>query len=242
MRSTAKTQNGARACTVGIVVPLLDESANLDSLIRHLASCDADQVIIVDGGSSDGSWEALCSRRVDNRWCVIQSPRGRARQMNAGIARCRCDVVLFVHADTRLPRDAIGAIRRAILVGGRSWGRFNVSFDSGSLAMVIVAWFMNRRSCVTGICTGDQAIFVTRTDLASVGGIPDMALMEDVELSRRLKRLCRPCCLSLVVTTSDRRWRRDGVARTVCRMWWMRLRYWLGARPDSLAEGYRHVR
>ena len=233
---------GEPGCTIGIVLPVLDEAANLEHLIPHLASSRADQVVVVDGGSSDGSWEILEKATSVNRWVLVQSPRGRARQMNAGIAHCNCKVILFLHADTRLPRGAVDAVRHAVDEGGHCWGRFNVSFESRSRAMGVVAWFMNKRSCLTGICTGDQAMFATRQALARVDGFPDMVLMEDIELSRRLKRLGPPCCLSLPVTTSARRWQQDGLLRTMCAMWWMRMRYWLGAKPETLADGYRHVR
>jgi rSAM/selenodomain-associated transferase 2 len=242
MQPINKTRSERNLHTVGVVVPVLDEYSNLDAMLRQLAACDADQVVIVDGGSSDGSWEALRGTADGKRWLVLQSARGRARQMNAGADQCRCDIIMFVHADTRLPDDSVVEVRRALAATGRCWGRFDVRFHPGSPAMSLIAWFMNRRSCLTGICTGDQAMFATRDVLDSVGGVPDIALMEDIELSRRLKRVGRPACLELAVSTSDRRWRQGGVLATVCRMWWLRLRYWLGAEPGDLAREYRHVR
>src|SRR3989442_7993979 len=173
------------------------------------------ELIVADGGSADATC-ALAAPLVDS---VITAPRGRARQMNAG-ARCACgDVLLFLHADTRLPESADSLLASA-LVGERwVWGRFDVAIEGTHRLLCVVAWFMNRRSRLTGIATGDQAMFIQRDAFATVGGFPELPLMEDIALSRSLKCLGRPLCLSEHVTTSGRRWEERGVLRTIVLMW-----------------------
>jgi rSAM/selenodomain-associated transferase 2 len=192
-------------------------------------------VIVVDGGSSDAT-AALCAQWSDR---LIQAPRGRARQMNAGAACAQGDVLLFLHADTRLPDGAPGLVARALDTGAHAWGRFDVSIAGRSRWFPLIAALMNRRSRLTGIATGDQALFVRRETFHAVGGFPDQPLMEDVELSRRLRRLGRPACLHARVLTSGRRWEQHGVWRTILLMWRLRFLYWLGASPDKLARAYR---
>jgi rSAM/selenodomain-associated transferase 2 len=194
-------------------------------------------VIVVDGGSSDAT-KALAHPHADR---VIEAPRGRARQMNAGARLAAGDVFLFLHADTRLPEGADRAIAQALASGKRAWGRFDVRIDAGA-ALGVVARMMNLRSRLTGIATGDQAIFMTRAAFDAVQGFPDIALMEDVAICKRLKRVSPPACLREKVVTSARRWAQHGTLATIVLMWRLRLAFALGADPRSLARRYERPR
>jgi rSAM/selenodomain-associated transferase 2 len=220
---------------LSVVVPVLDEAETIADHLQSLAPLRAEgaEVIVVDGGSADDT----LARARPGADRVLTATRGRARQMNAGAEAAGGDVLLFLHADTRLPPAADARIREALAAGARAWGRFDVRISGGRL-LGVVATLMNRRSRLTGIATGDQAIFVTRAAFAAVGGYPDIPLMEDIALSRRLKRLSRPACLKAQVTTSGRRWERNGVARTILTMWRLRLAFFLGADPRALAVAY----
>lgn len=220
---------------LSVVIPTLDAADTLAWTLEGLAELRGrgHEVIVVDGGSTDGT-PAAAGGLADR---VLQGPRGRATQMNRGASAAGGDVLLFLHADTRLPAQADrlveAAIRRA------RWGRFDVRLSGPGPALRLVERLMNLRSCLTGIATGDQAIFVSREAFDRVGGFPPLALMEDVELSRRLKRAAgRPACVRPPVVTSSRRWERDGVARTVLVMWGLRLAYFLGVDPARLAAIY----
>jgi len=221
---------------LSIVVPALNEAGTIERLLERLQPLRqrGSEVIVVDGGSSDGT-PALAAAWVD---AVVAAPRGRAVQMNAGAARASAALLLFLHADTQLPPGADLRVQQAV-TRGAAWGRFDVRIDGRPRMLHVVAALMNWRSRWTGIATGDQAIFVTRTAFEHVGGFPVQPLMEDVELSRRLKRLGRPACLRDRVRTSGRRWEQRGVWRTIVLMWWLRWRYWRGESPQSLAEAYR---
>jgi rSAM/selenodomain-associated transferase 2 len=224
---------------LSIVMPVLDEAAEIEAALQALVPYRRRgvEVIVVDGGSSDSTPEL--ARPLADR--VIAAPRGRSLQMNAGAAAAQGDVLLFLHADTQLPENADGLVLDGLARSGsaihRTWGRFNVRFDGGGLLRVVAAT-MNLRSRLTGIATGDQALFVARAAFERVGGFPAIALMEDVALSARLKRVSRPLCLSARVTTSARRWRKHGTLRTVLLMWRLRLRFFLGADPAKLARAY----
>lgn len=221
--------------TLSIIMPVLDEAAEIDAALAALAPYRQRgvEVIVVDGGSSDGTAER--ARVLADR--VIATPRGRAVQMNAGAAAARGDVLLFLHADTRLPENADRLLLGGLARSGRGWGRFDVHFDGGGL-LNMISLMMNWRSRISGIATGDQAMFVTRAAFARVGGFPTIALMEDVALSARLKRTGKPLTLRARVTTSARRWRTHGTLRTVLLMWALRLRFFLGADPAKLARVY----
>jgi rSAM/selenodomain-associated transferase 2 len=158
--------------------------------------------------------------------------------MNAGAAAASGDALLFLHADTRLPPGAAEAVLDALADPAVAYGRFDVRFDSRRPAFRLIAGLMNARSRLTGICTGDQAIFVRRATFAALRGYADIALMEDVELTRRLKRAGRLAALRLRVTTSGRKWEREGVARTVVLMWALRFLYAVGVQPDRLHRWY----
>ena len=221
---------------LSIVIPVLDEAAAIGTTLERLAPLRARgvEVIVVDGGSRDGT-AALARAGAD---AVVDAARGRARQMNAGAAIARGDVLLFLHADTWLPDDADRLVLDAIAAGA-SWGRFDVRIIGRHPMLRVVAGAMNLRSRLTGIATGDQAIFVRRALFEGIGGFPDQPLMEDIELSLRLRRTARPACLRARVQTSGRRWETRGVWRTILLMWRLRWRYWRGEPARSLAEDYR---
>jgi len=218
---------------LSVVVPALNEAAGIERCLRALAPLRTrgHEVILVDGGSGDRT--ALLAAPLADR--VIVAPRGRAAQMNAGAAAASGDALLFLHADTVLPPEADRMVLAAL--ADRAWGRFDVAIESGDARLAVVGFCMNWRSRLTGIATGDQAIFVRR---AKFPGFPAIALMEDVEFSKRMKPVSAPACLRARVATSARRWERRGVARTVFLMWRLRLLYWLGADPDELARRYPH--
>lgn len=223
---------------VSIVMPVLDEAAGIVMRLQSLQALRRQgvELIVVDGGSRDDTVERagpLADR-------VVSTGRGRGRQMNAGAACARGGVLLFLHADTTLPAAAISAARQG-LASGAVWGRFDVRIVDGPAGIAVVAWAMNLRSRVTGIATGDQAMFCTRAAFAAAGGFPEIALMEDIVLSQRLRAISRPACLRQRVETSGRRWARHGLVRTVLTMWWLRLRFWLGASPDALARAYGYT-
>lgn len=223
------------AVAFSIVIPVLDEAAGIVDCLAALAPLrTASEIIVVDGGSVDGTRALAAPPRADR---VIDTARGRARQMNAGAAAALGEVLVFLHADTRLPARALESMRAA-LERGAAWGRFDVAITGRHPLLRVVAAFMNLRSRITGIATGDQAVFVRRAEFQAVGGFPEIALMEDIALAARLKRRTRPACLKARVTTSGRRWERNGVLRTIALMWWLRLAYFLGADPDRLARLY----
>ena len=225
----------ARAGALAIVVPMLDEAATLPALLVHLAGWRARgcEVVLVDGGSRDDS--VAMARAAGLR--VVVAERGRARQMNAGAQACGGALLLFLHADTRLPEAADAMVCAALAV--QAWGRFDVHIDGRPRMLRVVAALMNLRSRLSGIATGDQAIFVRRDVFEAVGGFPDQPLMEDIELSCRLLRVSRPACLRARVRTSGRRWEQRGVWRTILLMWRLRWAYWRGVPAERLAEAYR---
>lgn len=221
---------------LSIVVPTLNEAAGIEEALQALAPLRARgvEVIVADGGSTDGT-PHLAQPLADY---VLTAPRGRAAQMNAGAAVARGDLLLFLHADTRLPPDADRLVHDALMA--RLWGRFDVRFDARGI-FALIAFTMNLRSRLTGIATGDQAMFVTRAAFARAGGFPPIALMEDIALSASLKRIGRPAALHARVTTAARRWRRHGIARTVLLMWRLRLAYFCGSDPEKLARLYGYA-
>jgi rSAM/selenodomain-associated transferase 2 len=221
---------------LSIIIPVLDEAATIEEALAALAPCRARgvEIIVIDGGSRDGTLEA--ARPLADH--VTTAPRGRGSQMNAGAAAAHGDVLLFLHADTRLPPEADRLLRDTLARTKRAWGRFDVTIAGRSPLLRVVGALMNLRSRLTGIATGDQAMFMTREGFTRAGGFPDIPLMEDIVLSRRLKAIGAPACLAARVTTSGRRWDRDGVVRTILTMWRLRLAFFLGAEPARLARQY----
>jgi rSAM/selenodomain-associated transferase 2 len=230
--STALPSRPAAPPRVSAVIPALDEAETI-ALAVTAARAHADEVVVVDGGSRD----ATAALAAEAGALVLRAPRGRASQMNAGAARATGDVLLFLHADCRLPAEAGRALRDAASRGAR-WGRFDVELDSPRRSLAVVGAAMNLRSRLTGIATGDQAIFVDRALWDALGGYAPIPLMEDVELCARARRVARCACLRERVTVSARRWESRGVARTVVEMWAWRAAYALGASPSTLHRLY----
>lgn len=238
---------------LSIIVPLLNEAGQLPSLLRHLRVWEKRgcEVILVDGGSTDGSLPSVRASGLK----VLSAPRGRARQMNAGAAAAMGDILLFLHADTRLchstdhganqsadhgaDQSADTLIQGALAKEDHCWGRFDVHIDGNHWMLPLIGWLMNQRSRLTGLATGDQCLFVTAKTFRLVQGFPDQPLMEDIELCRRLRRISPPACLRQKVTTSGRRWLDRGVWSTIWLMWRLRWAYWRGTPAEQLLEHYR---
>ena len=220
---------------ISIVIPVLNEAANMVALLTPMQPLRRRgyEIVVVDGGSGDET--VRLARPLSDK--LVVSARGRSRQMNVGAAHARGDVLWFVHADSRL-NPQLPAQLEAALNAGHCWGRFNVRLSGRGMALRLIAWSMNQRSCLSGIATGDQGIFVERRAFQAIGGFPDIPLMEDIVLSRRLKRLARPACLPGPLIASSRRWERHGVWRTVLLMWRLRLAFFLGADPHRLHARY----
>jgi rSAM/selenodomain-associated transferase 2 len=222
-----------------VIIPVLNEAAGLSAFLEDLQWIRKrdHELILVDGGSGDATTE-IAHPLVDR---IIISRTGRSHQMNRGADVASGDVLLFLHADTQLPDQALSEIEAA-LDSGSQWGRFDVRLSGDHSMLCIIERMMNWRSSVTGIATGDQAIFVMKTIFYQAGAFPEIALMEDIELSRRLKRFGRPACIKPPVITSSRRWEQGGIFATVLLMWRLRLAYFLGASPEDLAKRYRQSR
>jgi len=221
---------------ISVIVPILNEATIIRSALRALQPLRqaGHEVIVADGGSSDDS-AALAMELADR---VIHSAPGRARQMNAGARVASGDILLFLHADTMLPRTVERIIITALDRSPRCWGRFDVHLAGRQRPLRLVEAMMNLRSRLGGIATGDQAMFVRRSAFEEIGGFPAIELMEDIALSKRLKRLSPPLCLRQRVITSSRRWEQNGILHTILLMWRLRLAYFLGADPAHLARRY----
>ena len=222
--------------TISIIIPALNEAGAIREVLTHLQPMQAlgAEVVVVDGGSADDTMTiaaSLCN-------FVERAPRGRASQMNAGAARASGSILLFLHADTRLPPSAIELVFDALRGGDQVWGRFDVRIESPNPVLWLIARMMNLRSRWSGIATGDQAIFVRRADFNRIGGFRDIPIMEDIALSRALRRLSKPACIRVPVITSARRWEQHGIMRTIFLMWRLRLAYFRGADPTDLARAY----
>jgi rSAM/selenodomain-associated transferase 2 len=222
---------------LAVIIPALNEAPGLPQILAPLLEWRArgHEVIVVDGGSQDATASIAAAAGVR----VVRSEKGRARQMNTGAGAASADTFLFLHADTELPPDADQLISTGLSSGSYSWGRFDVRIRGRARMFPVISTMINLRSRLSGIATGDQALFMTRAAYASVGGFPDLPLMEDVEICKRLKRHSRPLCLRQRVVTSGRRWETRGVWRTIVLMWRLRFAYWRGTPADELARLYR---
>jgi rSAM/selenodomain-associated transferase 2 len=221
---------------LSIIIPVHNEASAIAGALtacRPLRERGA-EIVVVDGGSTD-STRAIAAGAADH---MLTAPRGRALQQNAGAQQASGDVLLFLHSDTQLPPGADTLIEGALVTSGAQWGRFDVRFDASQPMLRSVAAMMNARSRLTGIATGDQCIFVRRDAFAAVGGFPTIELMEDIELSKRLRRLSKPACLHATVTTSARRWVTNGIWRTIVLMLSLRLAHFFGVSPTRLAKWY----
>ncbi|MFE8072014.1 TIGR04283 family arsenosugar biosynthesis glycosyltransferase [Marinobacteraceae bacterium S3BR75-40.1] len=220
---------------ISVVIPTLNEASGIAEVLRPLQSWRraGDEIVVADGGSEDDT-RRQCRGLID---CWVTAERGRARQMNAGAAKARGELLLFLHADTRVPGSARAWLLRA-LHEARVWGRFDVNLTGDRPVFRLIETMINVRSRLSGIATGDQALFVRRDMFAALGGFADQALMEDVSFSSRLNRIARPLCVPEPVVTDSRRWEEQGVWRTVFLMWRLRFDYWRGISPEQLVKRY----
>ena len=220
---------------VSIIIPVFNEEDSIKELLHQLQAYrqQGHEIIVVDGGSVDNTI-SISEPLADK---VIKSTSGRALQMNNGVAQAKNDILWFVHADTVLPENAIEVIQKALIKN--NWGRFNVNLSGSNVLFRLIEHMMNIRSCITGIATGDQAIFVKRKIFELVNGYSNLPIMEDVDLSKKLKKLSKPACIKERLTTSSRRWEKNGILSIVFLMWKLRLLYWLGVSADKLTEQYK---
>jgi rSAM/selenodomain-associated transferase 2 len=221
---------------ISVIIPVLDEEAVLAATLAPLQALRGRgvEVVVVDGGSRDAT-RAIAAPLADR---LLEAARGRAAQMNAGARASTGEILIFLHADTVLPANAAALASDGVASSGRAWGRFDVTIAGSDPMLAVVAFLMNARSRLTGIATGDQAMFMRRGAFEQCGGFPAIPLMEDVAMSRALKRLSPPLCLREPVRTSGRRWERLGTLRTILLMWRLRLAYFMGADPVTLARRY----
>ena len=220
---------------LSIIIPVLNEAEEIYPCLRRLQALrkQGAQIIVVDGGSDDDTI-AVATRLADQ---VISSPKGRAQQMNAGAAVADREWLIFLHADTRLPEN----LPDIMVVWGFSpsvWGFFAIKIKAAPALLRTVQWLMNRRSFLTSISTGDQCQFVKREVFEQIGGFANIPIMEDIELSKRLKRKSRPLFVSAKAETSGRKWQRDGIWPTILLMWRLRLAYFFGVSPTVLEQRY----
>ncbi len=245
--STADEIASPQPASIGVVVPAYNERlalpAALDRLVRDH---DFEQLVVVDASDDEQSKrisaqlaDAAHGAKWNNRLTVLtRAVAGRGNQMNAGARLMGTDAIVFLHVDTVLPAHAMDAVRGQLRAGAQ-WGRFNVTIDDPHPGFRIIETMMNLRSAVSGICTGDQSIFVRTPLFNAAGGFGNLVLMEDIDLSKRLKRRHRPAIIRSRVTTSARRWRQNGILRTILLMWTLRLGFWFGVSPERLARWYR---
>ena len=224
--------------SLAVIIPTLNEEDRLGETVSSARGRSAPHIIVVDGGSSDGT--VACARSLGVE--VVVGSRGRAAQMNAGARVARSDVLLFLHADTCLPADYDVAVLRALSDPNVVGGRFDVSLQPSSPLLWLTGELMNIRSRLSRIATGDQAIFVRRETFERMGGFPEIPLMEDIAFTKALKRQGAIACLRDRVVTSARRWRADGVVRTVLLMWSLRFLFFCGVSPQQLRRWYGDTR
>ncbi len=231
--------------TVAVIIPVLNEEQALPILLKGLLPMAFDEIILVDGGSRDRTVEVAntcLDTSTSSHHRALSGPKGRAAQMNAGAAQATAEIFLFLHADTQLPHNAKTIIERVLADDQNVGGRFDVRFPIDQGYAWLISRMMNHRSRLSGMCTGDQAIFVRRSVFESLGGFADIPLMEDLEFSRRMKRMGKIVALKDTVITSFRRWEKHGPLQTILRMWTLRFLYWVGWDPQRLHHYYSHVR
>ncbi len=228
--------NAPKPPSLSIIIPALNEANNIERLLSALATMRSRgvEIIVVDGGSEDGTLDI--ARPLADK--IATAPRGRAAQMNAGAALARGQTFLFLHADSYLPKDADFLVVSALTRTKRVWGRFDIRIDSSHPVLMAVAMMINLRTRLTGIATGDQAIFVGGEVFRALGGYPDIALMEDIALSKLLRAKSRPISIAQKVVTSARRWQSHGIFRMIFLMWRLRLAYHFGSDPEELLRLY----
>lgn len=222
---------------LSIIIPTLNESGYIESTLNRLQSLRENQheIIVVDGGSNDNTAQ-LATSLSDS---VIQSEPGRARQMNKGAENASGDIYWFLHSDTLIPEQAEVIIEQQLRTSNRNWGRFNVCFSGQQFIFRLIAWMMNVRSLITGIATGDQGIFIKASVFKQLNGYKLIALMEDIDISKRLlAQYGRPVCIREKLQTSSRRWEQHGIIKTILLMWQLRLAYFFGSNPETLAKYY----
>ena len=224
-----------RIMFISIIIPVLNEKQSIKALLQQLQIYrqQGHEVIVVDGGSHDET--VSVSKALADK--VISSESGRANQMNKGFAESENEVLWFLHADTSIPENVIEIIQECLIKN--DWGRFNIKLSGSHFLFRVIEKMINIRSCFSGIATGDQGIFVKRKIFESVGGYSEVPLMEDVALSKKLKNISQPACIKVTLTTSSRRWEKNGIIKTILLMWYLRFLYWIGVTPDRLAKLYR---
>jgi rSAM/selenodomain-associated transferase 2 len=236
------------AMPISVIIPTLNEERTITATLAHTATLGFDELIVVDGGSTDKTPALVESYRLSTQSSALSpiqwvtAPCGRARQMNEGAKTSGGEILLFLHADTQLPDDAKSMIDTTLADQRMVGGRFDVRFVPPSIWGTIISRMMNWRSRLSGLATGDQALFVRRPIFKQMGGFTDMPLMEDIDFSRRLKRQGATAALTATVTTSFRRWEQQGPLRTILLMWSLRFLYWIGVSPHTLSRWYGAVR
>ena len=221
---------------LSIIIPALNEEHVLLKQQQALSMFlqDGHEMILVDGGSEDNT--VHLAKQLGFKTIVTKASRGY--QLKAGSDISKYETLLFLHADTQVPHAAIQVIQNALSSSDKLWGRFNVSFNNNDLIYRVIAFFMNLRSCLTGIVTGDHAMFITKDAYRKCGGFSDMPIMEDIDICKRLRRISKPICLKNRVITSCRKWESNGIFLTILKMWSFRLMYFFGASPEKLAKLY----
>ena len=223
---------------ISVIIPVLNEEKTIAVTLQALVPLAPHEILVVDGGSHDRT-RAICDRLGVK---LLSSERGRARQMNHGARQATGNVLLFVHADTRLPATALDDIAVALRDSNCPGGRFDVELDGAHWMFRIIGALINYRSRLTKVATGDQALFVRREVFERIAGFPDLPLMEDIAFCRSLKPIGRMACLRSRVVSSARRWEKDGLWRTIVKMWTLKLCYLAGVPPGRLKQFYADTR